>query len=302
MSEINKKGSSNGLPLWLIILPIIDFILLFRYLTHNKNLALFNPMGFISNEQFKLMAFTIIVLLIIGIPALFLTYFFAWRYRESSHKAKYNPDTRHGKFFVFSLWAIPTAFMIVLAVVMWSATHRLAPQKSIVSSAKPITVQVVALRWKWLFIYPEQKIATVNFLQIPTDTPIQFDLTADEAPMNSFWIPQLGGQLYAMTGHVNRLNLMANEAGDYRGSAAEISGEGFAGMKFVARASSRSEFDKWVKDTQKLPAVLDAKEYSNLLKPSENMPAAAFAKADADIYAKVLLKYSGSHNHNPEHE
>jgi len=198
---------------------------------------------------------------------------------------------------VFSLWAIPTVFMLVLASVMWSATHKLAPQKAIASGTKPLTVQVIAMRWKWLFIYPEQNIATVNFVQVPTGTPVLFELTADEAPMSSFWIPHWGGQLYAMTGHVNPLNLLAETPGDYAGRSAEINGAGFAGMKFVAHASSKEDFDVWVKSVQLSSDVLDSEKYGMLLKPSENNTATFYSKADTDVYDNVLTKYNGSHDH-----
>ncbi len=151
------------------------------------------------------------------------------------------------------------------------------------------------MRWKWLFIYPDQGIATVNFVQIPTGTPIQFELSADEAPMNSFWIPQLAGQLYAMTGHVNQLNVVADTNGVFQGSAAEINGPGFAGMKFVTRAGSMSDFNAWVQGVQKSPQALDDMEYQKLLKPSESNPAAYYSKADPDLYEAMLNKYAGSH-------
>jgi cytochrome o ubiquinol oxidase subunit 2 len=155
------------------------------------------------------------------------------------------------------------------------------------------------MQWKWLFIYPEQNIATVNFVQIPEDTPVEFELTADEAPMSSFWIPNLGGMLYAMTGHNNRLHLIADTPGDYPGSSAEINGAGFAGMQFTARASSRGDFDQWLQKVKRSPAVLDGAEYAKLLKPSENNPAAFYSATEEGMYDKVLKKYmgSGSHGH-----
>jgi cytochrome o ubiquinol oxidase subunit 2 len=181
---------------------------------------------------------------------------------------------------------------------MWIATHKLEPQKSINSDNKALTVQVVALRWKWLFIYPEQHIATVNFVQVPVDTPVEFDLTADDAPMSSFWVPHWGGQLYAMTGMTNKLNLIPTTLGDSTGSSAEINGEGFAGMKFTARASSRQDFDDWVQHVKQVPNVLDMVEYKSLLKPSENNATAFYSTTEADLYDQVLMKYMGSHDHH----
>ncbi len=238
---------------------------------------------------------TVTLMLGLAIPTLTLFYFMAWRYRESNEKAAYQSHTNHAKTLIFSIWSVPIIFMLMLASVMWPATHRLAPQKLIEAGVEPLNVQVIAMRWKWLFVYPEQEIATVNYIQIPVGTPVQFELTADETPMSSFWIPRLGGQLYAMTGHVNRLNLMAETPGDYGGSSAEINGAGFAGMKFIARASSSQDFNKWVQELRLTEQVLDEKEYEKLLSPSMNNPAIYYSDADSDLFDKLLMKYNGSH-------
>jgi cytochrome o ubiquinol oxidase subunit 2 len=294
----HKHKSSQNHPILLVFLWVFGLSLLFAMLLYGTDIALLNPKGYIADEQYKLLVFTAIVLMLIAVPTLAFLYFFAWKYRETNKKAKYEPDRRHGKAFVFGMWAVPSVFAIVLAIVMWSGTHKLDPRKSLASDKKPLTVQVVALRWKWVFIYPEQKIATVNFVQAPVGTPIEFDLTADEAPMSSFWIPHWGGQLYAMTGHANKLNLMPEAKGDYTGSSAEINGEGFAGMKFTARASSEKDFDKWIQKVKKSPNVLSVAEYEKLLKPTENNQAAFYSSTDADLYDTVLMKYMGSHEHN----
>lgn len=294
----NQHGSDKSA--WLSLLVLVSLGLLIVWLLKGTEVRLFNPKGVIARSELELILFPVFLGLVVIVPTMVVLYFVAWKYRETNERAAYHPGQRHGKFFVFSIWAVPSLFMLVLALVMWPATHRLAPKEAIASEAKPITIQVVAMRWKWLFIYPEQNIATVNYIQIPEDTPVQFDLTADETPMSSFWIPHLGGQLYAMTGHVNRLNLMADEPGDYPGSSAEINGRGFAGMKFTARASSKEDFDRWVLEVQRSQDKLDAAEYKKLLNPSENNPAAFFATVQTDLYAKMLTKYSGSHNHKSE--
>lgn len=299
MSKINKKKLSPGWIVLIIFLALADFALIIRYLLQGKNIALLNPKGLIAQEQQSLMVFTTTVLLAIAVPTLSLLFFTAWRYRESNTKAIHAPNARHSKFLPLSMWLIPTAFMLVLAVFMWSATHRLVPQESIKAEAKPIKIQVVSMRWKWLFIYPDQNIATINFVQVPVNTPVHFELTADSAPMSSFWIPNLGGQLYTMTGHVNRLNLMANTPGDYPGSSAEINGAGFAGMKFTARASSTEDFDRWVQTAKQSANVLDAASYENVLKPSENNPAAFYSAFESGLYDKVVMKYMGSHDNQP---
>jgi cytochrome o ubiquinol oxidase subunit 2 len=202
------------------------------------------------------------------------------------------------------MWLIPSIFAVVLAAIMWSATHKLEPIKPIAADAKPLTIQVVSMRWKWVFIYPEQNIATVNYVQIPVGTPVQFELTADAAPMSAFWIPNLGGMLYTMTGHNNRLHLIADTAGDYPGSSGEINGPGFANMKFTASASSKKDFDAWVQEVKRYTAVLDTVEYDKLLKPSEDNPVAFYSAAERGLYDTVLMKYMGpgtGHTHHGAH-
>ena len=191
MPTISKKRLNPGWIVLIILLGLVDLGLLIRHILHGKNVALFNPKGLIAYEQQGLIIFTAAVLLTIAIPTLFMLYFTAWKYRESNTKAMRAPNSRNSKSLVLTMWLIPTVFMLVLATFMFSATHRLVPQKLIAADAEPLTIQVISLRWKWVFIYPEQKIATVNFVQVPLNTPVTFELTADEAPMSSFWIPNL---------------------------------------------------------------------------------------------------------------
>lgn len=299
MLKINKKRLNPRWIVLIVFLALADFVFVIRYALQGHNIALFNPKGLVAQEQQNIMVFTVAVLLLIAIPTLFLLFFTAWKYRESNTTATYHAHTRHSKSLDLSIWGIPTIFMLVLATVMWSATHRLVPQHSISAQATPIKIQVISLRWKWLFIYPDQKIATVNFVQVPVNTPVEFELTADEAPMSSFWIPNLGGQLYTMTGHVNRLNLMADTPGDYPGSSAEINGAGFAGMKFTARASSSEDFDHWVQDVKRSGNVLDSATYNDVLKPSEDNPAVFYSAFENGLYDTVVMKYSGLHDHQP---
>jgi cytochrome o ubiquinol oxidase subunit 2 len=276
-----------------MILAICAEALLYGVLMHGHNVADFNPKGLIAHEQMGLIIFSAGLLLAVAAPSVALLYFMAWKYRESNAKATHDPNMQSGRLFIAFAWGIPVAFMSVLSVVMWTSTHRWVPQNAIASSTKPMTVEVVALRWKWLFIYPEQKIATVNFLQLPANTPVTLELTADNTPMSGFWIPNLGGMLYAMTGHVNKLNLMAAAPGDYPGSTSEINGAGMAGMRFTTRVSSKEDFDGWVADTKVNGGMLSEAEYKKFLQPSESNPASFYADYETGLYAKVLMKYAG---------
>lgn len=280
-----------------IVVALLGLALTIIMLLQGNNIALFDSKGMIAHEQRSLIVTTVAILLVIAIPALFLFFFTAWRYRESNRKATHDPDSHHGKLLVPIIWLTPTTIAVVLALIMWPAAHRLDPKVAIAADAQPLTIQVVAMRWKWLFIYPEQHIATVNFIQIPEHTPVTFELTADEAPMSSFWIPNLGGQLYAMTGHENKINLVGDTPGDYTGSSAEINGAGFADMKFTTRVSSKDAFDVWTSQVQRTRTTLDTAAYARLVKPSQNNPATFYSLSQNDLYDTVLMKYMGPDMH-----
>jgi cytochrome o ubiquinol oxidase subunit 2 len=236
-----------------------------------------------------------------GVPIILTVYYFIWKYRASTTPPNYEPETKNNRAFLLFAWGGPLSIVIIIAAMMLPSTQRLEPQKSIVADKDQMTVQVVALNWKWLFIYPEQDIATVNYVQIPVDTPVRFELTADEAPMNSFWVPHLGGMLYAMTGHVNPLNLIADTVGEYPGGAAELSGYGFAGMRFVTHVTSDDDFNAWVAATQQSPDSLDTDTYSLLLEPSQNNPPTFYSNPDHDLFSNIVSKY-GDHEHEQEYE
>lgn len=247
------------------------------------------PKGLIAHKERFLIIVSSLLMLIVVIPVFFLTFLTAWKYREGNHKVKYSPDWDKSHLIEAIWWAIPLVIVIVLSVLAWKDSHALDPYKPLVGDKKPITIQVVALEWKWLFIYPEQNIAAVNLVRFPEHTPLNFEITSD-APMNSFWIPQLGGQIYAMAGMKSRLHLMATEKGKFDGVSANISGTGFAGMRFVAVSSSQEEFDAWV-DSVKSSQVLDAGAYEKLMMPSENNPAATYVLGDKSLFNQILMKY-----------
>ena len=268
------------------------------YIMHflkDSNTSTLNPKGSVAAEQTHLIYLVAAIVLGVAVPTLMLLYFTAWKYRASNNKATYEPGAHNGKTFVFSIWAIPTLAMLILALILVPVTRRLDPKKPVDNGRVPITIQVVALRWKWLFLYPEQQIATINNITIPKNQPVTFELTADEAPMSSFWIPNVGGQLYAMTGHVNRLNLMATEIGEYHGASAEINGPGFADMRFTAKVTSDQDFQKWVNQIKRESTQLDESVYNNLRKPSEDQPTASYYPYAPDLYNNVVMKYMDMH-------
>lgn len=277
-------------PALFVLLALVIVVLVIVAVASNQNIAVLSPKGMIAQQQHDLIVIAVVLCSIVVIPVFVLMLFIAWRYRADSARAAYTPDWAHSRIIEFVWWAVPCAIILVLGIVAWQSSHSLDPSKPLASAKKPLAIQVVALQWKWLFIYPEQRIATVNYLQLPVDTPVQFEITAD-APMNSFWIPQLGGQIYAMAGMSTHLHLMANEAGDYMGSSANISGKGFAGMKFTAYARPAEAFARWARVQQRSPAFLTANTYTQLARPSEDAPRTAYVVTEPELYNKIIMKY-----------
>lgn len=256
----------------------------------NLDIAVLNPKGLIAMKERSLLITASLLMLIVVVPVWFLTVFFAWKYRSSHTKSKYTPDWAHSHLAESLWWGIPLVIIVILAIMTWTSSHELDPYKPIESDKKPIEIQVVALQWKWLFIYPEHGIATVNFIQFPEKRPVHFEITAD-APMNSFWIPQLGGQIYAMSSMRSHLHLIANEVGIFKGVSANFSGKGFAGMTFTAKASSEEEFNQWVKSVKKSSPRLNEAVYQHLAMPSENNPVTSYILTQQDLFDRILMKY-----------
>ncbi|MDB5225484.1 MAG: ubiquinol oxidase, subunit [Candidatus Adlerbacteria bacterium] len=253
-----------------------------------------DPKGVIALAERGLMFQALGFMLIVAIPVYFLLFFFAYKYRASNKKAKYSPNWEHGRMEELVWWVIPLEVVLVLGALTWGSTHELHPPKPL-AGGDPLIIQVVALDWKWLFIYPEQGIATVNYLHMPVNRPVEFRITSD-APMNSFWIPQLGGQIYAMTGMVTALNLMATEPGAYAGASANYSGEGFATMKFTAWAVTPEEFDAWVGRIKASPETLSWEKYKELVEPSSSVPQTFYAAIAPGLFDSVLMQFMDAHN------
>jgi len=259
-------------------------------LTGCEHLIVLNPKGAVGAEERDLILTAIGLMLIVVIPVIIMAFVFAYKYRESNPNLDYDPEFHHSNKIEVVVWAIPIVIIAILATITWRTTHSLDPYKPLNEPGKPITIQVVALDWKWLFIYPEQNIASVNLVEFPVDRPVEFRLTSD-APMNAFQIPQLGGQIYAMAGMQTKLHLIANEAGDYFGRAVNISGRGFSGMQFVARAVPQAEFDSWVSKVKQSPDNLSANEYYQLVKPSEDDPVKLYASVQPNLFNNIIMKF-----------
>ena len=286
--------SKKSLWFMLVFTGIIMFLFLvmqpLEVLHFHSDIAILFPKGRIALEQRNLLFIIQALMLIIIIPVYILTFIFSWRYRADNKKATYDPDLVDHRVAEYIWWGLPLVLTLIIGGITWVKTYELDPFRRIVSNKKEITIQVVALDWKWLFIYPEEKIATVNYLQIPQGTQIHFEITAD-APMNSFWIPQLGGQIYAMPNMKTELNLIADEVGVFRGSSANISGEGFAGMHFITRASSEEDYSHWINSAKASAKALDFKEYEKLAAPSQNNPVEVYRLTDDKLFMAILMQY-----------
>jgi cytochrome o ubiquinol oxidase subunit II len=255
------------------------------------NMDVLHPKGSVGLAERDLIATSTWAMLIVVIPVIALTLLFAWRYRASNKSAEYRPNWSHSTGIEVAVWLIPTLIILFLGVLTWKSTHELDPYRPLESNVKPINVEVVALDWKWLFIYPDLGIATVNQLAFPVGTPVNFNITSDSV-MNSFFIPQLGGQIYAMAGMQTRLHLIADEAGDYAGESANFSGKGFSDMKFRAIASSPEEFNAWVAKVRASSDRLDMNRYNVVSQPDEKAPVTYFSSVDPKLFHNIIARYN----------
>jgi cytochrome o ubiquinol oxidase subunit 2 len=260
------------------------------------NMIVLNPAGDIARQQANLVLASVGLMLLIVLPVMAATVFFAWRYRASNKDATYEPDWDHSTGLELMIWAAPLLIIIMLGALTWISTHtldpyrplgRLAPGKTTVGARAPLEIQVVALDWKWLFIYPEQGVATVNALVLPTDRQVRFRITSS-AVMNSFYVPALAGQIYAMPGMETKLHAVLNRPGKFEGFSANYSGAGFSGMHFVTQGVDAATFDAWAARMRAKGGTLSGAEYMNLEKPSENTPVIRYASVMPGLFDKIV--------------
>jgi cytochrome o ubiquinol oxidase subunit 2 len=249
-----------------------------------------DPKGPIAAAQKDLILITTLICAIIAIPVFIITAVIVWRYRERPNsKASYKPNWEHSTKLETIWWGIPIIAIAILAVITVNYTYKLEPSTAIQSEKEPIEIQVTSLDWKWLFTYPDEGIATVNYFKMPVDTPVRFKLTSDMA-MNSFWIPNLGGQLYTMSGMAMTLHLLADEEGSYYGSGANFTGELFAQMTFTADAVSQEEFDTWVNDVKTTESELTEAGVEKL-KEKGSAQVAQFSSFPDNLFYDIMMQY-----------
>ena len=254
--------------------------------------ALLDPKGQVGAEQRTLILTAFGLMLIVVIPVIAMTLLFGWRYRRSNASvAKYLPDWAHSNVIEAVVWIVPCAIIAVLALLTWKTSHTLDPHRPLESDVEPIEIQAVALDWKWLFIYPEQGVASVNELAFPVDTPVRFRVSSGSV-MNAFFIPHLGSQIYAMAGMDNDVHLIADEIGTYPGRSTNYSGAGFSGMTFEAMVTTPADFDAWIETVRGASQTLTYPEgYETLAEPSKSNPVEYFSAISPSLYESILKSF-----------
>ena len=280
-------------PLRLAALPLLASLL-----TGCSKLVVLNPAGDVAAQQGDLVVIATVLMLLIIVPVIALTLWFAWRYRQGSRHAEtdYAPDWHHSTKLELVIWAAPLVIIIALGAITWITTHKLDPyrpldriseQKALPENVKPLEVQVVSLDWKWLFVLPEQGIATVNELAAPVDRPIRFTLTSSTT-MNAFYVPDLAGMIYTMPGMQTELNAVINRPGVFRGMSSHYSGAGFSGMNFRFHGLSEQDFEQWVARAKAEGQPLTRQAYLALAKPSERHPVERFSSVEDGLFDRVV--------------
>jgi cytochrome o ubiquinol oxidase subunit II len=249
--------------------------------------GLFDPRGPIAAAQKIILYDSLGIMLAIIIPTIIATFGVAWWYRASNKRARYQPDWQYSGRVEMVVWSIPAMTVLLLGGICWTGSHLLDPTKPIPSSTKPLRVQVVALDWKWLFILPDQEIASVNRVVVPSATPLALELTSSGV-MNGFMVPQLGGQIAVMARMMTRLHLQADQPGTFRGVATQFSGDGFAQMGFAVEAVPADQFAQWVAATRGKGPSLDEKSYAALVEPSERVSPYTYGAVSPGLFQKIL--------------
>jgi cytochrome o ubiquinol oxidase subunit II len=252
------------------------------------NEGVLNPQGPIAVAERQILFDSLGIMLAIVIPVILATLAVAFWFRASNTRASYRPDFVYSGRIEVLVWSIPLMTVLLVGGVAWVGAHDLDPRRPINTEVRPLRVQVASLDWKWLFIYPDQGIASVNHLVVPVGTPISLELTS-AGVMNSFFVPQLGSQIYTMAGMTTHLQLQADNAGSYPGFSAQFSGDGFADMTFKADAVSDADFSQWVEAARATGPTLDAQAYADLVKPSKAVAPFTYRAVASDLFSRIAM-------------
>jgi len=249
--------------------------------------GILDPQGPVSGAERLILVNATAIMLVVVLPVIILTLAFAWWYRAGNRRAAYTPDWEYSGHVELVVWSIPTMVVILLGAVAWIGSHQLDPAQPLRADSPPLRVEVVSMDWKWLFIYPEQQVASVNQLVVPAGTPVEFVLTSATV-MNAFLVPQLGGQIYTMPGMATRLNLLADRPGDYPGLSSNFSGDGFSDMRFMLHAVPAAEFQLWLGRTRGAAPALDAGSYARLAADSRDNSQRTYGSVDPQLFQDIV--------------
>ena len=248
-----------------------------------------DPQGPIGAAEKTILIDSVAIMLAIVLPTIIAIFAFAFWFRSSNAKARYQPDWAYSGAIELVVWAVPALTVILLGGVAWIGAHRLDPAAPIAGPQKPLRIQAVSLDWKWLFIYPDQKIAGINTLTVPAGVPLQFELSSASV-MNAFFIPQFGSMIYTMNGMTSRLNLQVDRPGTYQGLSSHFSGDGFSGMHFDVHAVSPEQFSKWTQEASSAAKSLDAQSYQEIAKPSMDNAQVIYRLADPNLFSSIVTQ------------
>jgi len=258
------------------------------------NSGILNPKGVIAYQERQLLFDSIALMLIVVIPVIVMSFAFVFRYRSSHRTSEYRPNWCHNSFLEMIWWGVPCIIIIILGIMTWIMTHKLDPYQKINVPGKPLLVKVIALPWKWLFIYPQQNIATVNFLELPKGRQVEFWLTSDNVPMSAFFVPQLGSQIYTMAGMRTRLHLLATQEGTFEGLNSQYNGDGFSDMHFKVKVVQPSEMNRWYQSVKRSPKKLTQRQYLQLAKPTIAEPVRYYSWVTPGLFKQTIKAYQQS--------
>ena len=250
--------------------------------------GVFDPKGPIALAERQILLNALGIMLAIVIPVILATLGVAFWFRASNERARYRPNFAYSGRLEMLVWSIPAMTVFLVGGVAWVGSHDLSPRKPIASTVKPLRVQVASLDWKWLFIYPDEGVASVNYLAIPVGMPVSFELTSSGV-MNSFFVPQLGSQIYTMAGMVTRLHLQADHSGSYRGMSAQFSGEGFADMYFNVEVVAPEKFSEWIDTARNVGGELNVTTYADLAKPSASVAPFTYRSVAPGLFDSIRV-------------
>jgi cytochrome o ubiquinol oxidase subunit 2 len=252
-----------------------------------------DPQGPVAAADRQILLNATTIMLVVVVPVIVLILVFAWWYRASNPRAAYQPTWAHSGRIEFVVWSIPAMVVLLLAAVAWTGSHDLDPARKLSARGTPVRVEVVALDWKWLFIYPDLQVATLNQITVPTGVPIEFVLTSTTV-MNAFWVPQLGSQIATMPGMTTRLNLLATHPGDYPGLSSNFSGDGFSDMHFMVHAVPAAAFSSWVAVTRSQGERLDGGAYAQLARTGSDVSIRAFGNVEPGLFERIERATTGA--------